>query len=227
MTALLLVLLLVVAMWPTATPNRAEPAAVSVEETQVEPEVVEEEFLEAPTQLGEPLTLAMENLELEGFLVEAVSEAGDYLSAEEGWTVVGQEQFGDVVVLTAAEDEPEADSPPAEELGSFAQECLPLEGPLAEANLAIALAYDQSADPVESSIDVYRELGDAFEKGGKEVTDKTVAKLAANVGRDAHRTADAMHDVLVKDNIMGSFELIEAQEAFAESYDKLMDRCGY
>ncbi|MSS84229.1 hypothetical protein FYJ24_05500 [Actinomycetaceae bacterium WB03_NA08] len=103
LTAILLALTL------TACDDTDSGTTQSAEVIQSEPQ--------ASNQVGELLTIAEANLELEGYEVEAVSDDGKMILDKGNWTVIEQKQNDNQVLLTVTKNEEtkSEDAPPAEE----------------------------------------------------------------------------------------------------------------
>ena len=103
----------------------AEPAPQSeiIEETSEE-EIVEtpQSLPEAPDQVGQLLSVAQANLELDGYEVESISDSGKGIWDKGNWEVIEQKQNGNKVLLTVksttttattSEDDEDAPAAPA------------------------------------------------------------------------------------------------------------------
>lgn len=199
------------------------PVEREVVEVQSEPAEVEEVDLgEAPSQVGELLTTARANLELEGYTVETVSDDGKSVLKEGNWTVISQKQSANTVLLTVSKDTEESE--PAAQV-STEEQCLALAEPLQEANLGISAVLEDDPDDPQAAVEVWRAIGTSFEKFGKKAKGSEAGDLSIDVGRDAHRLADAMEKLFVKDNLAATGEYALATQAFYDSYGKLLDLC--
>lgn len=201
----------------------AEPVEVETVEVVQSDEVEVVDLGEAPDQVGELLTTARADLELEGFTVEAVSDDGKVVVKEGNWRVVEQKQKDDTVLLTVAKEE--SSSTKSSSSRADTEACLALAEPLSEANVAMSQVLATEPDDAQAAVDVWRSMGKGFEKFGKKESGSEVGDLSAEVGRDAHRLADAMEKAYVKDDMTALPEYMSATQDFQKSYEELLEVC--
>lgn len=65
---------------------------------------------DAPNQVGQLLSVAEANLQLENFTVESVADSGKVIIDKGNWTVIEQKQNGDTVLLTVSKTEDDTPS---------------------------------------------------------------------------------------------------------------------